>query len=301
MSWDIKIWNVKPGDNGLPSSMDELKKIAFHHEISSDVLLRASKWDFMMKNGRQENNDGYVRLSDLATTRRGITTGANDFFHLRPSYARSKKLPDNVLSPCIGRSSDVIGFEFSQKDWEHLYDLDKKVFLFIPELNLSPDVLEYLKQGENDGLAQRYNLSRRRPWFSMEEQDPAPIWAAVFGRAGLRFIRNTAEAKTLTTFHCIYPYDKSSAMSDAITLCLNAPSIQARAKAHHRVYGGGLLKYEPKDLLDIELPDLRQAAKSVIDDLSFEYQKIVSQFKKDKSNLNWETVEKIIGQLSFKK
>ena len=102
----------------------------------------------------------------------------------------------------------------------------------------------------------------------MERREPAPIWAAVFGRSELRFVFNEAGILNLTTFHAIYPRSPDREFAMALTACLNSPVVQHRAKLQHRVYGGGLLKYEPKDLLDIQVPNLRKVCRPTLSRLA---------------------------------
>jgi adenine-specific DNA-methyltransferase len=90
----------------------------------------------------------------------------------------------------------------------------------------------------------------------MEQRKPAPIWAAVFGRRGLRFVWNKAGIHNLTAFHGIYPNGLSEIEIKALVAALNSPLVQNLAMRQQRVYGGGLRKYEPKDLLAIEVPAL---------------------------------------------
>ena len=225
-------------------------------DVSSSILAHAKKWDFLLQNDSVEALPGLVALRTIAKTRRGIATGANDFFHLSHTAAAAAGIRPAHLAPCIGRASDVEGVVFDTDDFNTLVHLERRTHLvnIVGQPNTDEDA--YLARGEKEGLPERYLLAARKKWYEMEKRPAAAIWAAVFGRSGLRFIRNRANIQNLTTFHCIYPLHDSDVFADALTVCLNSRFVQERARRQHRVYGGGLLKMEPKDLLDIEVPDL---------------------------------------------
>ena len=77
-------------------------------------------------------------------------------------------------------------------------------------------------------------------------------------------------------FHCFlhfsilrfYPFIIDEEFSRALVCCLNSNIVQEFAKLNSRVYGGGLLKFEPKDILDIYVPDLRKVSRKTLCKLS---------------------------------
>jgi adenine-specific DNA-methyltransferase len=236
--------------------------------FSPERLLDEKKWNHLLRHGHTETLRGFVPLSELADTRRGIATGCNSFFHLSPSAANGLRLRSRNLTPCIGRALDVAGTIFSQEDFDELVARDGRGYLF--DMQTEPDEAEgsYIAKGESDKLHERYLCAARKgKWYAMERRPPSAIWAAVFGRVGLRFIYNAASIANLTTFHCIYPKLDMAHFAAALTACLNSRLVQDRARRQHRVYGGGLLKVEPKDLLDVEIPDLRKVASQTLHEL----------------------------------
>lgn len=265
----VRVWylhGMRPDD--LPDTLAGLRRASRGRDLPVPTLLRSEKWDSLVRDGENEAVPGLVPLRAMAKTKRGIATGANEFFHLTAAQARDLGLPARSLLPCVGRAGDVEGFEFTEESFRRIRDGGARCYL----VSLGPDLDDaerrYIAAGESEGIQSRYLLAARRPWFSMERQVPAPVWAAVFGRQGLRFVHNRAGVRTLTTFHCVYPQTASLEFCAALTLCLNAPSTQNRARAQRRVYGGGLLKFEPKDLLDIEVPDLRRVSASILAELA---------------------------------
>jgi adenine-specific DNA-methyltransferase len=253
------------------SIFPNVKKMMSHYptnEIDSCALSSSLKWDYLIKNGEQQNINGFVRLGEMANSKRGIATGANAFFHV--SLSDVKKIgvrPCNIIQ-CLGKAADVKGVYFSSADLRKLVAEGKKTSLISMRGELSDEEKIYVAHGEKLGLNERYLLSKRRPWYSMEERAPAPIWGAVFGRKELRFIYNEAGASNLTTFHGIYPKRRDNLFIRALTVALNSRTVQERARAHIRVYGGGLLKFEPKDLLEIQVPNLEMVSEKTLSAIS---------------------------------
>jgi adenine-specific DNA-methyltransferase len=232
-------------------------------ELDRASLLLHGKWNDLLEHGIRPAPPGFVRLGELAATRRGIATGANRFFHLRPSEAARIGLRASSMRPCVGRATDARGCVFTHEDYAGIAAADGRSILL--DIDGEPDPREqaWLAQGERDGIAARYLCAARRPhWHRMERRPAAPIWAGVFARTGLRFVRNVAGVANLTAFHCIYPFDDDPEHLAALTACLASDVVQAEARRHVRVYGAGLSKIEPRDLLEIAVPDLRGVARA---------------------------------------
>ncbi|MDY7010826.1 MAG: N-6 DNA methylase [Planctomycetota bacterium] len=236
--------------------------------ISTDLLLKEKKWDYVLGHVCDEALEGFVPLSDMAETRRGIATGANKYFHLSADAARNNNIPAGSILECVGRSADVPSFIFLKSDFESLVAKGRRTCLLNFQGALTVDEKDYITRGETDGLPKRYLLAARDPWYTMERRNPSSIWAVVFGRKGLRFILNAAAVHNLTAFHCIYPISEDPLFIKALVGSLNSRKVQHLAKRHRRVYGGGLSKFEPRDLLDIQVPDLRVISRATLQDLA---------------------------------
>ena len=228
--------------------------------FTSRELYGARKWNPLFARDAAAPHPGLVPLSELAGTMRGLATGANAVFHLSLRAAWDMGIDDENLLPCIGRANDVDGVEFKPADFAALEARGKRTRLVDLRGNLSAHEAAYVQAGEAAGYPARYLLKARAPWYAQERRVPAPIWAAVFGRGAMRFILNTAKAQSLTTFHGIYPKDTRPEFAKALCACLNSAFVQTGSEAERRVYGGGLMKFEPRDLLNIPVPDLRQVS-----------------------------------------
>ncbi len=227
-------------------------------------LVGLEKWDKVLKDGMAEQQAGFVPLGSMVRSRRGIATGANEYFHLTEANVRNFKLDQGNLKPCVGRADQVNGIRFTSTDFQRLNYQDSRVWLLSFASAPTRAEEDYIRQGLVKGLNQRFLLASRKPWYSMEQRPPAPIWAAVFGRKSLRFVHNEAGVSNLTTFHCIYPTNSDPVFCRALVSCLNSRLVQELAEHQRRVYGGGLLKFEPKDLLSIQVPNLAVAAEELV-------------------------------------
>ena len=179
------------------------------------------------------------RLGTLFRARRGIATGANDFFVLTARRARELRLPDRVLRPCLTSPRD----------------LEPRRLLTLGRGPLGARVRAYLDEGEAEGLHLRYLCRTRDPWYRVEELAPAPLLVAYMSRAAVRVFPNRS-AIHLNLFHGIYPRQGTPARLVArLRRYLESAPGQSAARAAARRYARGLFKLEPSDLEAIPIPD----------------------------------------------
>lgn len=251
-----------------PASLKELRSMSSKVTLGRDELLKAAKWEPLLQGRKEWSAPGWVALEALASFRRGIATGANDFFLLSYHQLESLGIDPARCYHCVGRANEVAGLVYSSSDFAVGVARGRKLFLLNLSDPLTASEMSYIQVGESQGLNSRYLLANRRPWYSMEQRPVAPIWGAVFGRGDLKFVFNEAGVRSLTNFHCIYPKTQDEVFNRALVLCLNADYVREASKLHGRVYGGGLNKFEPNDLKSIQVPDLRASPPSILEAMS---------------------------------
>lgn len=251
-----------------PQAITQLCSACEPRRVSAAELGRASKWEPILRGDQCTIPDGWIPLGQVALTRRGIATGANEFFLLAKERCVEAQIDPAHVLPCIGRSSDVRGLIFAKEDFDALDARQASVWLlnFAPTLTATEQV--YVQEGEAKGFHLRFLTKCRQPWFAMEQRDPAPVWAGVFGRGDLRFVYNEAGVRSLTNFHCIYPKNGGASFAKALVVVLNSRPVRDLMVSHRRGYGGGLMKFEPKDLLTIPVPDLESLDEKTINELA---------------------------------
>jgi len=209
----------------------------------------AAKWRSLKVPRPRPQAGQWVPFSDLARIMRGIATGANAFFTLSQAEVDEWGIEERFLRPCLSKASQARGLDFVREDWETLRRAQKKVWLL--HCNEAPSfaVAAYLRAGEQQGLHRRYLTRHRTPWYAPEHREVAPLWVTVFGRTGLRFVRNRAGVWNLTAYHGIYPKFDDPTLLSALMAYLTSPLAAEKLSWELRTYGDGLLKVEPRDVL----------------------------------------------------
>ena len=206
------------------------------------------------------SSDSSVKTNDLIPLNyygrftRGIATGANKFFVLRPSSAKAAKLGNAEYLPCLTRSSQVQQAIFSTADYERLAKDDAPVLLFSVGVNHSPAAEKYIKLGEASGYHQRFLTKNRTPWYRTEVRSPAPLLMGVFSRGGYKIIRNRSNAINLSCFHGFHPNFYGRYYLDHLYLYLASQPGRNVMALSMRKYGDALDKFEPNDLNSALVP-----------------------------------------------
>lgn len=195
------------------------------------------------------------RVGDYFKCRRGIATGANDYFCLSPTSMREHQLSHAHVEPCVTKATDADGLIFTREKFEVLVGRNRRCFLLNPSSN-GEGLSRYLQVGVEQGVSKRHLPSHRPVWYRPENRAVADIWVAVFSRESVKFILNTSGAKNLTCFHGLYAKPGNEALAPLLTLFLNSSLGRTAFSQVNRFYGDGLNKLEPKDVEDMPCPEM---------------------------------------------
>ncbi len=206
-------------------------------------------------------------VGDYFDCRRGIATGANDFFCLSRSALREHELTDTHAEPCITKATDADGLVFTREKMDALAARDRRCFLLNPSRN-GQNLMRYLELGEQRGIPQRHLPSHRPVWYLPENRAVAHIWVAVFSRASVKFILNASGAKNLTCYHGLYAKAGCETLPPLMTLFLNSSGGRRAFSQVNRFYGDGLNKLEPKDVEDMPCPVMQTLSRAEANELT---------------------------------
>ncbi len=235
-------------------------------KIPINSLKKNSKWNKAIILDTQKKQIGpKFRLSDLFEIKRGVATGANNFFILNPEQVNKFHIPPEFLTPILPSSRYLPKDEiFADEQGNPI--LCRKLFLLNcklkpEELRISyPSVESYLQQGIDAGIPKRYLCKHRSLWYLQETRNPTPFLCTYMGRSQskssrpFRFILNHSKAIASNVYLMMYPKPKLAVVLSSypeqlkvVWQALN--SIPMQDLVHEgRVYGDGLHKLEPKEL-----------------------------------------------------
>lgn len=237
--------------------------------INLAALNPKDKWLNLLLNGATERVPVQFanRVGDYYKSRRGIATGANDFFCLSRAEMREHQLTEAHVDPCITKATDADGLVFTREKFDALVARDRRCFLLNPSRN-GQKLTRYLEVGEQQGIPKRHLPSHRPVWYLPENRAVADIWVAVFSRESVKFILNTSGAKNLTCFHGLYAKPGNEPLAPLMTLFLNSSLGRESFSQVNRFYGDGLNKLEPKDVEDMPCPTMPKLNRSEANELA---------------------------------
>jgi adenine-specific DNA-methyltransferase len=251
----------------------DLKKL---HQEDKSLDITTNKWTYYFLTQKEINFLETVQkkynlktIGDYADFEVGITTGANNFFTVEQKIVEGYELTP-FAHPMVGRSVQVGGAIFTQKDWNNnLLSGAKANLLIFPkngELKKYHGALKYINYGENQDIHQGYKCRIRDVWYVVPS-----LWIpdGLFIRRNNRFPRlivNDAEAYTTDTMHRVRL--KANTNIQALSASFYNSLSFAFAEISRRSYGGGVLELMPNEVQKILIPykeDNQQYLKKIDD------------------------------------
>jgi adenine-specific DNA-methyltransferase len=205
-----------------------------------------------------------AKLGDYARVRRGIATGDNSFFCLTEQDVDHWGIESRFLVPVVSGSKDLPenGSTLTRAFWRARKASGAPSWLLWchqPKSALAGTaVLRYIEHGEALGLPERFNCKARKPWYGVERVPPADFFATYMSRRRARFVRNEAGARCLTSLLNVWANDGIA--PDRLRPILEDEANAQLLREFGRIYGGGLGKIEPGDLLRLPVRPLHESS-----------------------------------------
>ncbi len=221
-----------------------------------------------------------VPLAHYGRFSRGIATGANNFFALKPSKAKELGLTDLEVVPSITKSMQISAPIFTEADYEDLARRDERILLFNANGQVSDSANAYIRYGELKGFNQGFITRSRNPWYKMEKRNPSPLLLGVFSRDGYKVVRNATNVLNLTCFHGFQPNIWGEQYIDLIFLYLQSSIGREIVSQSKRRYGDALDKFEPNDINKSLAP-----APDIFDEIPYEHVRVALKQVKEEGTL----------------
>ena len=245
-----------------------------HQNISLETLRQEQKWTRFPKRLVRAANSEELRFRDLFEIKRGIATGANDFFIVDAEQIRQHELPSAFLTPILP-SPRYLESDEVRADSNGDPLLKRPLWLLncdLPEDEVAknyPVLWRYLQFGVAQGIKEGYLCQHRTIWYAQDKRRPSPFLCTYMGRPSnghttnpFRFILNHSRAVAPNVYLNIYPNQmlaralaERPELKHTIWHSLQSIAVE-KLVDEGRVYGGGLYKLEPKELGNLPIGEL---------------------------------------------
>lgn len=221
-------------------------------ELSVDKLRTLKGWQhlpMLLSEDFSSIEHNKMSVGDLFVVKRGIATGANNFFIRSKTEWEDYGIESKWLTPVIPSPRFFKEQEISNcSEFPLLLTVnegEKQTKTLEDYLNLCP---QKLRNG--------FILRQRQKWYCVGNVRPAPIVCTYMSRSKekpFRFIRNKTHATCTNTYLCLYPrVEMTEEQID--TVCNQLNKIPAEFLiVEGREYGGGLCKLEPRELMRVKI------------------------------------------------
>jgi adenine-specific DNA-methyltransferase len=193
--------------------------------------------------------EGHVELGELCRVHRGQVTGANAVWITAGPHPL---VPARFCVPAVTRARELIAAGPVLAPGARL----RQVISLPADLDDLPGaerarVARFLRHATAAGAADSYVARHRTPWWRVRLGVPPPIMASYMGRRPPVFVRNHAGASYLNIAHGLYPREPlDPGVLDALAAFLS----RSVSPEQGRVYAGGLIKFEPREMERLLVP-----------------------------------------------
>lgn len=234
------------------ASTDELLDLSGGHYAEKTRAKSERSWSILLRNAEIVRNEGFINLGELFQVRRGQVTGKNSVWVAKDNRFG---LPDEFLIPSITDAADIIHAPNNRID--DLSALRRVVALPASLTELSDHkreaILEFLEWARSEDADKGFVARNRKPWWKVNMASVPQVVVTYMGRRPPVFAINTAGASLINVAHGLYP--KVALGADALEWLVTWLNNNVRQDAG-RVYAGGLTKFEPSEVMRLQIPGI---------------------------------------------
>ena len=189
---------------------------------------------------------GFSEIKSYCSSSPGVVTAANKYFILSERQVEENSLFEYAV-PVVERAAHVKNvFSFSDDDW--MFNKLSGHGCFLVDFSSAPidaHALEYIKNGVDQGVSQRYKCRQRIPWYSIPG---VKVGDALFFRRVHRypkFVVNEAGVVSTDGAYVVNANDGVDVVSLVISFYNSVTMIFIEILG--RGYGGGVLELTPSE------------------------------------------------------
>lgn len=200
-------------------------------------------------------NSASRRLGEIASIGIGYVSGANDFFHLRPSEAEGWDIPESLLHPTVRSSRGLPNGNLTSQTLDRWMRADDPMMLLrIPKTAQLPlAVRDYLDSDRGQKAREAYKCRTRRPWYSVPDVRIPDYFLTYMSGISPSLVKNSARATCSNAVHAVQLHSGTSV--EHLRDPWLTPFVRLSCELEGHPLGGGMLKLEPREAARIVLPD----------------------------------------------
>ena len=191
----------------------------------------------------------------------GYVSGANDFFHLRPSEAEELEIPSDLFRPTVRSGRELHAGAITDETVAGWRADDRPNFLLAlgPETPLPDAVSRYLDSPRGVEVRKRYKCRVRTPWYAVPHVSVPDLFLSYMSGEGPALVENQARCTCTNAVHGVRLNDRGVTAS-RLRRKWSSPLTSLSCEIEGHPLGGGVLKLEPREAtkvvvsLDGDLP-----------------------------------------------
>jgi adenine-specific DNA-methyltransferase len=194
------------------------------------------------------------RFGDLATVGIGYVTGANEFFHLRPSEAERWDIPSDFLQPTVRNGRALRSDRLTRNDVAQWRAQNEPILLLRLEkaASLTSGLKRYLSSEHAEEARQAYKCRMRDPWYAVPDVRVPDFFLTYMSGRNVGLVRNEAGASCTNSLHAVQV--KNRGALSRVASVRESPIFQLSSELEGHPLGGGMLKLEPREATRILMP-----------------------------------------------
>ena len=200
------------------------------------------------------NRADSVRLGILASVGIGYVSGANDFFHLRPSQAEEWRIPKALLFPTVRNGRMLPRRELTNRTVDAWRRSDEPVLLLriARDAKVPDSVLNYLDTESGRMASESYKCRNRNPWYAVPDVKVPDFFLTYMAGRSPSLVRNSASASCTNALHAVCLRERRYART--LLDVWHSTYVQLSCELEGHALGGGMLKLEPREAARLVLP-----------------------------------------------
>ncbi len=194
-----------------------------------------------------------IKLGSIARVGIGYVTGANDFFHLRPSQSRCLEIPRNLLHATVRNGRSLATGDINDSRVKSWIEADDPVLLLRlnRDNNLPSTVRRYLDSEAGKVARTSYKCRNRDPWFVVPDVRVPDGFLSYMSGGTPALVANDAGCVCTNSVHAVHLNPGHSISQLRRVWRSELTALSCEIEGHP--LGGGMLKLEPREASQVLL------------------------------------------------